>query len=239
MPFSSHARITRKVGWIIPFLRFPFFLPWSSVCTHQCHSFRPRISPRWLSKLRQLWTGTPWWVACELNSLMGSHTMPGQYSLPIQTVQVKGICVFSCNLLTTFLAERSGSSSCVITGGVEWIPKQKSAHKVHSGARCYCCNMGVEWIPNQKSAQKVHSRARNWPHNFPTTNQAFYHWTIPPPQPPPPKLMQDWTFEKVNNLIHRMHPLKVLPGSQPDSFKIHTLLKVQSLIALECSFPLL
>ena len=39
-----------------------------------------RVSPQWLSELRRMWPRAPWLVACELVSLIGSHTMPGQHS---------------------------------------------------------------------------------------------------------------------------------------------------------------
>ena len=50
-----------------------------------------------LSKLRHLCNNKFWWVVCELASLIGSYTMPGQPSQPTLTVE-SGVCVFWCNL---------------------------------------------------------------------------------------------------------------------------------------------
>ena len=57
--------------------QFPsaLFLKWKSARAHQFHSLC-QISPQWLSELRRLWPSVPWWVACELVSFVGSHTMP-------------------------------------------------------------------------------------------------------------------------------------------------------------------
>ena len=72
-----------------PRLRFSFFffffLKRNSARQHQFHSFKPRINRRLLSELRRLWTSVPWQVACELVSLMGFHTVPGQHSQPTPT----------------------------------------------------------------------------------------------------------------------------------------------------------
>ena len=61
---------------------FCVFFKWRPTCVLQFHSFRPRISPQWLSKLRWLWPSIPRWAVCELVSLMGSNTMPGQQGQP-------------------------------------------------------------------------------------------------------------------------------------------------------------
>ena len=54
----------------------------------------------------------PWRVACELVSVIGCHTRPGQHSQPTLTDGVKGVCVFRCNLPTALLAEWPGSFTC-------------------------------------------------------------------------------------------------------------------------------
>ena len=41
-----------------------------------------RIGPQWLSKLRWLWLSVPCQIVCELISLIGSHTIPGQHYQP-------------------------------------------------------------------------------------------------------------------------------------------------------------
>ena len=41
-----------------------------------------RISPQWFSKRRQLWKSVSVRVACELISLISSHTMPRKHSQP-------------------------------------------------------------------------------------------------------------------------------------------------------------
>ena len=72
------------------------FLKWRSACVHQFHSFRWRINLQWLSKLRWLWMSIPWWVVCELISLMGSHTLLEQHSQPTLTLLDQGC---TCALL--------------------------------------------------------------------------------------------------------------------------------------------
>ena len=42
-------------------------------------------SPQWLCELIWLWTSVPWRVACELVTLIGSHTKRGQNSQPTPT----------------------------------------------------------------------------------------------------------------------------------------------------------
>ena len=42
-------------------------------------------TPVSLFRLRRMWPRVPWRVACELVSLIGSHTMPGQNSQPTPT----------------------------------------------------------------------------------------------------------------------------------------------------------
>ena len=39
----------------------------------------------WLGELKQMWTSIPCQVACELVSLIGSHTMPAHHSQPLPT----------------------------------------------------------------------------------------------------------------------------------------------------------
>ena len=101
----------------------PFFLSSKAemACTHQCHSFRPKISPHWLSELRWLWTSVPWRVACELVSRMGFRILLVQHSqlTPTSLSQLKRVCVFSCNLPPALLAEWLGVFNVLlrITGG--------------------------------------------------------------------------------------------------------------------------
>ena len=48
--FPHREGLWGKVWWIILFLCFFFFFfKWRSACLHWFHSFRPRISPQWLS----------------------------------------------------------------------------------------------------------------------------------------------------------------------------------------------
>ena len=52
--------------------------------------FMPRSVSQWLSELTPLWTSVPWWAECELISLTGSHTMPGQQGQPTPTLLGQG-----------------------------------------------------------------------------------------------------------------------------------------------------
>ena len=88
--------------------------------THTNSTLYTRISPQWLSELRWLWPSVPWWNACELVSLIGFHTMPGQ-----QLCWVKGVCMFRYNPSHAPLAEWSGFFTC------------------------HCSNMGMEQTPNK------------------------------------------------------------------------------------------
>ena len=76
-----------------------------TACTHQFHSFRPRINVQWLSELRQLWASILWQVVCKLVSLMDSHLMHGQDCQPIFTSLSQGHTPVSCNLPPTLSAE--------------------------------------------------------------------------------------------------------------------------------------
>ena len=53
-----------------------------SLCTLIPLSFRPGVRQKCLNELRHTydWMRVPWWVVCELISVMGFHTMPGQHS---------------------------------------------------------------------------------------------------------------------------------------------------------------
>ena len=62
------------------FLYFYFILYFSAdQLAHANSTLYANIGPQWLSELRQLWPSVPWRVACELVSLISSHTMPGQH----------------------------------------------------------------------------------------------------------------------------------------------------------------
>ena len=94
------SRLWRNTGkgstnYSLPVLFCCCFL-WIPTCVHQFHSFRPKISPKWLSGLRWLGTSVPWWVACAHVSLLRFHTMPG--GSPLWFHWVKGVCMSSCNL---------------------------------------------------------------------------------------------------------------------------------------------
>ena len=135
--FPRKVGLWGKVQRIIPCLRFVFLFlvclfvsfKWRLACT-QFHSFRPLSSPQRLSELRRLWTNVPGRVASELVSLMVSYAMPGHarsrlLSEPTPTSLAQGcVCVFSCNLPPTLLAERPVSLTCYCGNtGVVRIPK--------------------------------------------------------------------------------------------------------------------
>ena len=71
-----------------------------------------RISPQWRSDLECLWPSVPWWVACKLDSLLGSLAMPGQHSQPFQLCWIKGVCMCRRNLPSALLAKWLGSFTC-------------------------------------------------------------------------------------------------------------------------------
>ena len=87
------ARNLVEVQRIIPHLCFVFYKMGISLCTNSTLS--DRTSVQWLSELRQLWMSVPWWVACELISLMGSHTVPEQQSqsTPTSLGQGYNVCL--------------------------------------------------------------------------------------------------------------------------------------------------
>ena len=62
------------------FFFFSFFFLVEITRAHQCHSLHQDQSTIWLSELRRLWMSVPWRVACELVSLIGFHTMRGQFA---------------------------------------------------------------------------------------------------------------------------------------------------------------
>ena len=80
------------------------------MCTNS--TLLAKIGPLWLSKLRWPWKSVSWWVTCELSSLIGSHTIPGQHNQPTLDFTGSRVFVFSCNLLPALLAEWWGSFTC-------------------------------------------------------------------------------------------------------------------------------
>ena len=85
--------------------------------TNQFYSY-VRIGQRWLSELRWLCLSVPWWAACELISLIGSHEKClDSTASPLQLRWVKGVP-------PVLLAEWPRSFMC------------------------HCGNMGVEWTLN-------------------------------------------------------------------------------------------
>ena len=124
MVVSLHVRSVGKVRRIISRSRFYHF-KWRSACAHQCHSFRPRISPQRLSELRRLCSSIPWWTACEIVSLivptLFMDSIVGQNS----HYWVKGVCVFSSACHLHFRQNDRGllrGTAC--HSRVEQIPKQ-------------------------------------------------------------------------------------------------------------------
>ena len=96
---TTHLKIMGKVWQIIPCLCF-FSLKWRSAFMLQFHAFKSRISPQWLSELRWLWACFPWQIACKPVFLLGSYTMPGQYSQPTLTSLVR---MYACLSVTCHL----------------------------------------------------------------------------------------------------------------------------------------
>ena len=101
MAFTLRARIMGQIWQTIPRLHTSLFFPFffflflsrdKFMCSNSTPQ-GPRISPQWLSRLTWLWTSVPRWGACELVSLMSSHTMLGQHS---QLTDFIGSSVYAC-----------------------------------------------------------------------------------------------------------------------------------------------
>ena len=58
---------------------------------HTNSTLYARISPQWLSKLRQLWLSIPRQVASQLTSPIGFYIVPGQHSRPTPTLLGQGL----------------------------------------------------------------------------------------------------------------------------------------------------
>ena len=124
-----------------------------------------RISPQWLSALRQLWPSIPWWIAYELVSWqVPTLCLDSGINSPLGFRWVKGVCVFRCNLPPVLLAEWPGSFTCHCSNtGVKWTPN-KSAHKVNSGeenspttpAAIRTCNLSITSPALYQQATPVH-----------------------------------------------------------------------------------
>ena len=117
--FSSFWGFGGKVQSAFLACAFFFFgLSWDQIA-HTIFLSYDRISPQWLSELRRLWPSVSWWVACELISLIGSHTMPGQHSQPTRTLLHEGcICAEIWPATCTF--GRMTGIFCVSLGQHEW-----------------------------------------------------------------------------------------------------------------------
>ena len=101
---------------------------------HQFHSIRPRISPQWFIGLRWLWTTVPRWegLACELISLMGSHTVPGQHSQSTLTSLGQN-CMHDCVAVTCHLhlwQDDQGLLHATVVTGVQQIPNKNQHRKL-------------------------------------------------------------------------------------------------------------
>ena len=94
--FFFAVRIWGKIHWF-PACAFFFFLSGDQF-VHTNSTVYARIGSQWLSEQRWLWPSVPWWVACELVSLLGSHTMPGQHSQPTPTLLGQGCLDVNCHL---------------------------------------------------------------------------------------------------------------------------------------------
>ena len=70
-----------------------------------------RISPQWLSKLRQLWPNVPSQVMCKLISKkVPTPCLDSGTVSPLRLCWVKSVCVFRCDL--PLLSEWPGSFTC-------------------------------------------------------------------------------------------------------------------------------
>ena len=122
----------------IPRLRifcFVLFLKWRSAHSHQFHSLFQHQStvaqPAETTVAECSLTNCVW-----ARFRIGSHTMPWQRQSqpdPTSLGQVKGVCVFRCNLPPALLAKWPGSFMC------------------------YCGNKGVEQTPNKTQHTHTHT----------------------------------------------------------------------------------
>ena len=125
--------------------------------------FQVRISPQWLSKLRQLWTNDPWWVVCEHVSLICSHIIPEQRSQPT-TISMGQVCVtvsvFRFNLQPALFTEWPGF----------FLSATVLKKKKRGGG------WGVEWTLNKSQHRKINSGEKMSHHSCQESNlQPFYH----------------------------------------------------------------
>ena len=154
---------------------FFFFLKWNSAHVHQFH-FLGQGSVHSGSASWDDWTSIPWWVACELVSLMSFHAKPGQRSKLTPTFFVT--CIISvcirCDMynisMYKFLVtydftvykvqawQASWSASCCNWRSPQWTwwPKKR----------------GAAWVPSAPSPWKQHlypdlsprrASDRHWP----------------------------------------------------------------------------
>ena len=107
-------------------------------------TLQARISPQWLSELRRLWPSVPWWVSCELVSLIGTHTMPAQqHSQSTLTSLGQGCMCVRCDLPPALLTEWQGSFMC------------------------HCGNTRVEQTPNKSPHTKLTQKRKILPSLLP------------------------------------------------------------------------
>ena len=116
-PLSSCKDAGGKVRRFIPRLRFFENFYRGDQLEHINSTLYASIGLQWLSELRRLLPSLPLRFACELVSLIGSHTIPDNIVSPLRLYWVKEVCVNRYTLPSAFLAEWPGSTRAT---AVKW-----------------------------------------------------------------------------------------------------------------------
>ena len=133
--FSSHARIGGGGGSTNHYMPAFFFFWSGDQIEHLNSTLQAKISPHWFTDLRWPWTSVPQQVAFEIISLIGAHTVLGQYSQKTLTLLGQGACVSICVTCHLYFCKVAGGSFMCKRGnrGSETGTELESAQKVNSG----------------------------------------------------------------------------------------------------------
>ena len=109
-----------------------FCVPFSVEISPLNFTLYARINTQWFSELRRQWPNVPWQFAWEfVSGHVPTLCLDSGIVSPLQLHWVKGVRMFSCNLLPVLLAEWPGSFMC------------------------HCGNTGVEQTPNKSQHTKL------------------------------------------------------------------------------------
>ena len=142
---------------------FFFFFFKRPAHTHHFHSVRSRSRWQWFCEPRRLWTNVPWRVACELDSLMGSNTLPGQHNQPAFNFIGSGVhaCLAVLCHLHFWQNDRGLSRATAVIRGLYGY-----------------CSKSQHWKLTREKKNSPTAPARDWTCDFQITRPVFYHWAI-------------------------------------------------------------